>query len=110
MAQETTDNQRPVVIAAVILAALTAAGLWYFFVFRQEDVMEVATSTPDAAVAVAEAPAATPFNATPTSAPSASAVPPSAETGVTEIVIGGALAALIASGLVGRLRHRHGIG
>lgn len=110
MAQETADNQRPVVIAAVILAALTAAGLWYFFVFRQEDKMEVAMPTSDAVTELAEGPAARLSEATPTPAPSVSPVPPSAETGVSEFVIGSALVALFASGLIGRLRHRHGIG
>lgn len=45
MADE-TFNQRPAVIGAVIFAALTALGLWYFLVFRPADSVLTPTETP----------------------------------------------------------------
>lgn len=48
MADEVFNNQRPAIIAAVLLAALLAAGLWYFFVFRSADLPQVVEETPTA--------------------------------------------------------------
>lgn len=65
MADEVFNNQRPAIIVAVILAALTAAGLWYFFVFRSGDLPETAQETPmaTAEVGVANTHTPTPFPA-----------------------------------------------
>jgi hypothetical protein len=46
MAEMIVDNQRVPVVVAVILAALTAAGLWYFFVFRPADPNAFLAETP----------------------------------------------------------------
>lgn len=46
MSDEAFNDQRPAVVVAVILAALTAAGLWYFFVFRTNELPEAVQASP----------------------------------------------------------------
>ena len=103
MVDENADqfgNQRPVVIGAIILAALLAAGLWYFFVFRPADTpepaVETATPTPVASESPLAPVAAPEVNTAPTSAPAAAGsthVVPTAPTGIGE---GAFLAAALA--------------
>lgn len=34
---EGSESQRPVIIVAIVLAAILAGALWYFFIFRNQD-------------------------------------------------------------------------
>lgn len=106
MPEETLNsNQRPTVIAAVVLAALTAAGLWYFFVFRPADVTEeVVTETPlitNEGVAMVDEPGAVtaPVTESPTPYPTPypmPAVQTTAATGPASITLLAALTAVTA--------------
>lgn len=107
MPEEIIDNQRVAVIVAVILAALTAAGLWYFFVFRAADTGEFVVETPivvgespthaPAVVGITDAPPG-PIVQAPEAAPVN--VPPTATTGPGMIVLLASATATMA-GLLG---------
>ncbi len=92
MAEEYND-QRPVVIAAIVVAALVAIGLWYFFVFRTPETPEFVVETP---TPLAEeqnetsaplSPTDTPLSAEMTPNPVVAPIEPTAPTGPAETTL-----------------------